>query len=145
MDSKKLNIAFFIGSALETAGGYQYEYKVLDILKKYHKDQNINLKFYGLIEDIKKDYIDLNLDINIIKENIFQKLHRYSLSNFFFYKIFSKIKMGSSSIEKQLAKDQIDLVYFLGPNLVFSWIEQHSIHIYSLGRRTFRYFRISRS
>ena len=118
MDSKKLNIAFFIGSALETAGGYQYEYKVLDILKKYHKDQNINLKFYGLIEDIKKDYIDLNLDINIIKENIFQKLHRYSLSNFFFYKIFSKIKMGFSSIEKRLAKDQIDLVYFLGPNLV---------------------------
>ena len=118
MDSKKLNIAFFISSALETAGGYQYEYKVLDILKKYHKDQNINLKFYGLIEDIKKDYIDLNLDINIIKENIFQKLHRYSLSNFFFYKIFSKIKMGFSSIEKRLAKDQIDLVYFLGPNLV---------------------------
>ena len=118
MDSKKLNIAFFIGSPLETAGGYQYEYKVLDILKKYHKDQNINLKFYGLIEDIKKDYIDLNLDINIIKENIFQKLHRYSLSNFFFYKIFSKIKIGFSSIEKHLSKEQIDLVYFLGPNLV---------------------------
>ena len=118
MDSKKLNIAFFIGSDLETGGRYQYEYKVLDILKKYHKDQNINLKFYALIEDIKKDYIDLNLDINIIKENIFQKLHRYSLSNFFFYKIFSKIKMGFSSIEKRLAKDQIDLVYFLGPNLV---------------------------
>ena len=85
MDSKKLNIAFFIGSALETAGRYQYEYKVLDILKKYHKDQGINLKFYGLREKVKKDYIDLNLDINIIKENIFQKLHRYSLSNFFFY------------------------------------------------------------
>ena len=26
--------------------------------------------------------------------------------------------MGFSSIEKQLAKDEIDLVYFLGPNLV---------------------------
>ena len=118
MDSKKLNIAFFIGSESESGGRYQCEYKVLDILKKYHKDQGINLKFYGLREDIKKDYIDLNLDINIIKENIFQKLHRYSLSNFFFYKIFSKIKMGFSSIEKRLAKDQIDLVYFLGPNLV---------------------------
>ena len=93
MDSKKLNIAFFIGSESESGGRYQCEYKVLDILKKYHKDQNINLKFYGLIEDIKKDYIDLNLDINIIKENIFQKLHRYSFSNFFFIKYFLKLKL----------------------------------------------------
>ena len=118
MDSKKINIAIFISSELETGGRFQYEYKILDILKKYHKDQGINLKFYGLREKVKKDYIDLNLDINIIKENIFQKLHRYSLSNFLFFKIFSKIKMGFSSIEKRLAKDQIDLVYFLGPNLV---------------------------
>ena len=87
MDSKKINIAIFIGSEFETGGRFQYEYKILDILKKYHKDQGINLKFYGLREKVKKDYIDLNLDINIIKENIFQKLHRYSLSNFFFYKI----------------------------------------------------------
>ena len=118
MDSKKINIAIFIGSELETGGRYQYEYKILDILKKYHKDQGINLKFYGLREKVKKDYIDLNLDINIIKENIFQKLHRYSLSNFLFYNIFSKIKMGLSSIEKQLANEQIDLVYFLGPDIV---------------------------
>ena len=118
MDSKKLNIAFFIGSELESGGRYQCEYKVLDILKKYHKDQGINLKFYGLREKVKKDYIDLNLDINIIKENIFQKLHRYSLSHLLFYYIFSKIKMGLSSIEKQLANEQIDLVYFLGPDIV---------------------------
>ena len=91
MDSKKINIAIFISSELETGGRFQYEYKILDILKKYHKDQNINLKFYGLREKVKKDYIDLNLDINIIKENIFQKLHRYSLSLFLFYYIFSKI------------------------------------------------------
>ena len=84
MDSKKINIAIFIGSEFENGGRFQYEYKILDILKKYHKDQGINLKFYGLREKVKKDYIDLNLDINIIKENIFQKLHRYSLSNFFF-------------------------------------------------------------
>ena len=118
VDSKKLNIAIFISSELKTGGRYQYEYKILDILKKYHKDQDIKLKFYGLRENIKKDYIDLNLDIKIINENIFQKIHRYSLSNLFFLKIFSKIKMGFSSIEKQLSKEQIDLVYFLGPNLV---------------------------
>ena len=86
MDSKKLNIAIFISSELKTGGRYQYEYKILDILKKYHKDQDIKLKFYGLRENIKKDYIDLNLDIKIINENIFQKIHRYSLSNFLFLK-----------------------------------------------------------
>ena len=32
MDSKKLNIAFFIGSELESGGRYQCEYKVLYIL-----------------------------------------------------------------------------------------------------------------
>ena len=40
-------------------------------LKKYHKDQNINLKFYALIEDIKKDYIDLNLDIWLLNKCIY--------------------------------------------------------------------------
>ena len=118
MGIKKLNIAFFVSSEPQTGGRFQYEYKVLDILKKYHKDQNIRFNFYGLREKIQKDYIDLGLDIKIIKENIFQKLHRYSLSNFFFLKIFSKIKMGLSSIEKKLSKDEIDLVYFLGPNIV---------------------------
>jgi glycosyltransferase involved in cell wall biosynthesis len=116
--SKKLNIAIFIGSDLESGGGYQYEYMVLNILKKYHKDKSINLKFYGLRGSIKKDYASLNLDINIIRENIFQKLHRISLSNLFFYKIFSKIKMSFCSIEKKLANDQVDLVYFLSPSLI---------------------------
>ena len=45
MGSKKLNIAIIISSELKTAGMYQYEYKILDILKKYHKDQDIKLKF----------------------------------------------------------------------------------------------------
>ena len=118
MDSKKLNIAIFIGSDLKSGGGYQYEYMVLDILKKFHKDKGIDFKFYGLKADIKKDYIDLNLDINIIRENIFQKIHRISLSYFYFYKIFSKIKISFCSIERRLANDQIDLVYFLSPNVV---------------------------
>ena len=118
MDSKKLNIAIFIGSDLKSGGGYQYEYMVLDILKKFHKDKGIDFKFYGLKADIKKDYIDLKLDINIIRENIFQKIHRISLSYFYFYKIFSKIKISFCSIERRLANDQIDLVYFLSPNVV---------------------------
>ena len=131
MGSKKLNIAIIISSELKTAGMYQYEYKILDILKKYHKDQNIKLKFYGFSKNIRKDYIDLNLDIKFISENIFQKTYRYCLSNFFFTKIVSKIKIGFSYIEKQLKKDEIDLVYFLGPNSI-SYGLSNMPYIYTL-------------
>jgi len=118
MGSKKLNIAIVIGSDLQSGGGFQYEYMVLNILKKYHSVRDIEFKFYGFREEVVKDYKDLNLDINIIRENIFQKLHRVSLSNIYLYKIFTKLKMKFSSIEKHLLNDKIDLVYFLSPSLV---------------------------
>jgi len=118
MGSKKINIAVIIGSDLQSGGGYQYEYMVLDILKKYHKDETIKFNFYGFRDDIKKDYADLELDVKIIKENIFHKVHRLALSNLYFYKIFSKLKMKFSFVEKELSKDNIDLVYFLSPSLI---------------------------
>ena len=118
MGSKKLNIAVIIGSDLQSGGGYQYEYMVLDILKKYHTNEKIDFKFYGFRDEVKNDYSELELEIKIIKENIFQKLHRLSLSNFYLYKLFSKIKIAFSSIEKQFQNDKIDLVYFLSPSLI---------------------------
>ena len=118
MGIKKINIAIFVGSKLESGGGHQYEYKVLNILKKYHNDNSIEFKFYALDVGFKKLFSDLDININIIKENIFQKKHRILLSNLFFYKIFSKIKMNFCTIERILAKDKIDLVYFLSPNAI---------------------------
>ncbi len=118
MDTKKLNIAVIISSDLHSGGGYQYEYKILDLLKKYHKDKNIAFKFYGFKDELIKDYSDLELEIKIFKENIFQRLHRISLLHIIFYKIFSKLNMNTSYIEKKLLKDNIDLVYFLSPSLV---------------------------
>lgn len=118
MGSKTLNIAVFIGSDLQSGGGYQYEYMVLDLLKKYHSDESINFKFYGLRDYILNDYAGLSLKIKIIKENIFQKFHRLSLSNLYIYNLFRKIKMSYSFIEKQLQEDNIDLVYFLSPSLI---------------------------
>jgi len=115
---KKINIAIFVGSKLESGGGHQYEYKLLNILKKYHNDNSIEFKFYALDVGFKKLFSDLDININIIKENIFQKKHRILLSNLFFYKIFSKIKMNFCTIERILAKDKIDLVYFLSPNAI---------------------------
>jgi len=118
LDTKKLNIAVIISSDLHSGGGYQYEYKILDLLKKYHKDKNIAFKFYGFKDELIKDYSDLELEIKIFKENIFQRLHRISLLHIIFYKIFSKLNMNTSYIEKKLLKDNIDLVYFLSPSLV---------------------------
>lgn len=118
MDNKKINIAIFIGSDLQSGGGYQYEYMVMNILQKYHKDKSISFKYYGLRNDVINDYKDLSLDIQVIKENIFQKIHRISLSNIYLYKVFSKLKMKFSSIEKIFLKDEIDLVYFLSPSLI---------------------------
>jgi glycosyltransferase involved in cell wall biosynthesis len=115
---KKINIAIFVSSDLESGGGHQYEYMVLHILKKYHKNKSIELKFYGFSAELQKDFSGIDINISIIKENIFQKIHRISLSNLFFYKIFSKIRMSLCSIEKKLASDKIDLVYFLSPSLV---------------------------
>ena len=44
MNSKKLNIAVFIGSGLEAGGGFQYEFMVLNILKKnIHNNHNITV------------------------------------------------------------------------------------------------------
>ena len=60
----------------------------------------------------------MDVDITIVKENIFQKKHRISLSNSFFYKFFSKIKMNFCSIERKLINDKIDLVYFLSPSSI---------------------------
>ena len=116
MGIKKINIAIFVGSKLESGGGHQYEYMLLNILKKHHVNKSIELKFYGLDIGLKNLFSDLDINITIIKENIFQKKHRIKLSNLFFYKILSKIKMNFCSIEKKLAKDKIDLVYFLSPN-----------------------------
>ena len=142
MGSKKLNIAVFIGSDFKTGGRFQYEYKVLDILKKNHKNENINFKYYGLIENIKKDYSELNLIIKILNENIFQKVYRYTLSNFFFLKIFSKIKLGLSSIENKLRNDKIDIIYFLGPNLVSHGIKNipYIFTLWDLGHLDFLEF-----
>ena len=47
MGAKKINIAIFVSSKMESGGGHQYEYMVLNILKKYHKNSSIVLKIYG--------------------------------------------------------------------------------------------------
>ena len=113
-----MNIAIFFSSSLESGGAHQYEYMVLNILKKYHKNESIKLKFYLFNNKLQKNFSNSDINYNIVKENIFQKKHRISLSNSFFHKIFSKIRMSLCSIERKLLCDKIDLVYFLSPSSI---------------------------
>ena len=117
MGSKKINIGIVISSDIDAGGGYQYEYMVSSILSKYHNDKSISLNFYAPTKKILNNYSDLDIDIKIIKENIFQKIHRLCLLNIFLYRFFKKIGFKISHFEKQLLKDNIDLIYFLSPNL----------------------------
>jgi glycosyltransferase involved in cell wall biosynthesis len=118
MDFRKIKIAILISSDIKSGGGFQYEYMVMSILKKYHIDHNIELKYYTLNKAIIKDYHDLNIKISVIKENFISKIHRILLTNIFWFSILSKFGLGRSLIEKKLNKDKIDLVYFLSPSLV---------------------------
>lgn len=117
MGSKNLNIAVIISSGLESGGGFQYEFMVLNLLQKYHNDDNVSLHYYAPSKKIAKDYSSLNLNIKILKENFFQKLYRLSLQNVFIQSLLTKLKINYSSIENKLFKDKIDLIYFLSPDL----------------------------
>ena len=118
MGSRKINIAIFISHNLQSGGGFQYEYMVLDILKKFHKNNRITFKYYSIKDSIKNDFHDLNLTVKTLKENVFNKVHRVILSNIFLFRVLKKFKLGFSRIEKELLKDEIDLIYFLSPNLL---------------------------
>ncbi len=118
MDSKKLNIAIILAFNIKSGGGYQYEYMILNILKKHHTDKTIDFKIYTLNNEVKNDYDDIGSQIKVLSENIFQKIHRISLSNFYLYSFFSKLNLHVSSIENHFQKDKIDLVYFLSPSLI---------------------------
>ena len=131
MGSKKLKIAVFISSGIQEGGGFQYESMVLNIIKKYHENVDIVFEYYTLNKKILKDYKHLNIPINEISENFFQKMHRISLSNLYLYRLYKKIHLNHSSIEKKLQKDSIDLVYFLYPSNIGQTLVSMS-YVYTL-------------
>lgn len=117
MVNKKINIAIFLDSELSYGGSYQYQYKILSIIKNKHKNNsNIIFKFYSNKESASLNFKDLGIQIKIIKENIFQKIHRVALSNLNYFKFQTKIKNQYTKIERVLNSDNIDLIYFMFPS-----------------------------
>lgn len=131
MSVNKLNVAVMISSGLESGGGFQYEFMVLNLLKKYHNNKDICLHYFAPSHKIAKDYSKLELDISILEENFLQKSHRLLLSNIFSQKILNKIGLGSSSIEKKLIACNVDLIYFLSPSMK-SWGLNSMPYIFTL-------------
>lgn len=116
LNEEKLNVAVVISSDLHSGGGYQYEYMVLNILRKY-QNHFINFSFYTMNNKVIADYKELNIPIKLIKETFLNKIKRILLSNIFFHKrILSKMGIKISSIEKIFLKDNNDIVYFISPN-----------------------------
>lgn len=119
MVNKKLNIAIFLDSELSYGGSYQYQYKILSIIKNNHKNNNnIIFKFYSNKKSASSNFKDLGINIKIIKENTFQKIHRVALSNLNYFKFQTKIKNQYTKIERVLNSDNIDLIYFLFPSVL---------------------------
>jgi glycosyltransferase involved in cell wall biosynthesis len=111
-----MNLGVFINSELHSGGAYQYEYKILSILKKYHSNEKINIIYYSNNINVAASYEKLGLNIKIIKENILQKIHRIGLSNPIYFEVLNKFNLRFSKIETILQDDNIDLVYFLCPS-----------------------------
>lgn len=119
MGDKKINIAIFLDSELSYGGSYQYQYKILSIIKNNHKNNNnIIFKFYSNKESASSNFKDLGINIKIIKENTFQKIHRVALSNLNYFNFQTKIKNQYTKIEKVLKSDNINLIYFPYPSAI---------------------------
>ena len=116
MDSKKLNIGFFLGSNLEAGGGFQYESKLVEIIYN-HKSIKYNFKFFCFNKNIIDDYRNNEVEIHYIQENIISKIFRKLLRNPIFFKILNRFNFGYSKIEETLIKKyHTDLAYFLSPS-----------------------------
>lgn len=117
-EHRRLKVGVVINSGLESGGGFQYEYMVLGLLKKYHHSNSIVIKYYTNKHKIIPEYSGLGIKITIIKENLFQKLHRVCLSNMIYYYFVKQLNLSYSKVERYLEDDGIDVVYFLSPNVM---------------------------
>jgi glycosyltransferase involved in cell wall biosynthesis len=118
VDSKKINIALIVTSDLQSGGGFQYESMIIKMINKYYFDDEFKFKIYTFDNSIYHRYNNNEIDISLISENIFQKVHRLCLSSYFLFNFFSKINLKTSFFESILKNDKIDLVYFLSPSII---------------------------
>ncbi len=109
-----MKIAIFLGSELESGGGFQYELNLVNLLRRL-ENFDYEFKFFTISNNIFQDFSKTGIEIVLIKTGVFQKIKRQVLRNLFFFFVAKRFKLQLSSMEKVLLKHKIDLVYFLSP------------------------------
>lgn len=132
-----MNIAVIITNTNQSGGAFQYELLNLTILRKY-KNNNFKFFFYCESKKISNYYKTYNIEINLIKKNLLQKLNDFFfniriLKDLLIYisttfqrpklKFLNILKFNFySSLENRLNKDKVDLIYFTSPTLLYKQI-----------------------
>ena len=86
-------------SDLQSGGGFQYESMIINMINKYHFDDEFKFKIYTFDNSIYHSYTNNGIDISLISENIFQKVHRLCLSSYFLFSLFSFSQHYGSGIK----------------------------------------------
>lgn len=132
-----LKIAVFVKQVPEDGGGFQYELTLCKILQE--RFNNIELIFCSNDKRVVPAFAKFDILVKFIKISIFDKIHRAMAENFYIFKVFSKLGFKYSSLEKYLLTNKVDLVYFLSPNIVSSYLSEinYIITIWDLCHRDY--------
>ncbi|RZD17755.1 MAG: glycosyltransferase family 1 protein [Candidatus Acididesulfobacter diazotrophicus] len=137
-----MKICVFFGANIKTGGGFQYNSKIINILKSINND---NFEFiYFADKKVVDSYKDLEIKVEAIKLNYLDKL---SLRIRKFLKIYLKKfdfldKLFKNKIETIFKKFDIDLIYFLEPTSIALYIENinYIFTVWDIAHRDFMEF-----
>ncbi len=137
-----MKICVFFGANIKTGGGFQYNSKIINILKSINND---NFEFiYFADKKVVDSYKDLEIKVEAIKLNYLDKL---SLRIRKFLKIYLQKfdfldKLFKNKIETIFKKFDIDLIYFLEPTSIALYIENinYIFTVWDIAHRDFMEF-----
>jgi glycosyltransferase involved in cell wall biosynthesis len=112
MDTKKINIAVVFEGEIQGGGGYQQQLSTIIELKKFNRYSVLAVVFSDENRAVLEKY---GLEVIVIRKTFFDKLLRHINRQEWFYPFSKKIKI-KTLFEKELLKQDIDLVYFLSPS-----------------------------
>ena len=120
MGSKKINVAFFLNAAPTNGGGFQYEVRALQILKK-SQPADFDFLFFASRKDVVHAHKKTGHNITLIKACLLSRIYTFFLKNRLFFMIAKELRLPRNKrerlIEETLTKTfETDLIYFLSPS-----------------------------
>ena len=117
-----LKIAVFVKQVPEDGGGFQYELTLCSILQE--KFNNLEITYLSSDERVIAGFAKFGILVKLIKVSILDKIHKVLSENFYISKAIIKLGFKYSTLEKYLIKNKTDLVYFLSPNIISSYLSE---------------------